>query len=402
MTGRAASSGSLAPRAAALDALDGDLRRIRPAVDAFVTEDRVTRYLAALSETPAPSTTATAMRGPVLHDLLARDGAFSTGRLQFDANFGGTGSLVVTTGDGRAGRPLWYFAHLDTISYLVQPFDGERHPLVPFCYHLTDSGWRTARAYRYDLATGRYAEAATGRLESDGGAPFFRPDPGTGPLQPGDRVVPVAPFERGPDGTARGHFDNAGGVAALAVAAPVLADAGVDALFAFPDEEEGPRGSGNQVMGRGAARIAALLPPPELAVVVDMQQAGEPASGGVVPAGRTRLGDGAVLSEFSSLARGAVTPPSLYMLARHTAKLLAPLGVRIQESNNAYTSRSDDVSLMLKTPNILLLGFPGFDRHFDRATPTAAPADIVHLAKALVYVAVLRRMVQHLAPEGRR
>ena len=59
----------------------------------------------------------------------------------------------------------------------------------------------------------------------------------------------------------------------------------------------------------------------------------------------------------------------------------------MQESNNAYTSRSDDVSVLLKTPNILLLGFPGLDRHFDTAEPKANLSDIVDLSKALVYMA---------------
>jgi len=72
------------------------------------------------------------------------------------------------------------------------------------------------------------------------------------------------------------------------------------------------------------------------------------------------------------------------------AELLGDVGVRIQESNNAYSSRSDDVSVMLKTPNILLLGFPGLNRHYDRGEPRAHLDDVVHLAKALVYVAALR------------
>jgi len=146
------------------------------------------------------------------------------------------------------------------------------------------------------------------------------------------------------------------------------------------------------VMGRGGSRIVGMLPPPDLAIVADVQQAGgDPQT--VVPAGpanTTRLGQGAVLSEFSSLARGAVTPPHLYALARFLADRLAEFGVKVQESNNAYTSRSDDVSVLLKTPNILLLGFPGFNRHFDRAVPSANLFDVVDLAKALVYASALR------------
>ena len=43
----------------------------------------------------------------------------------------------------------------------------------------------------------------------------------------------------------------------------------------------------------------------------------------------------------------------------------------------------------MKTPNILLLGFPGFNRHFDLGPPRANLHDVVHLAKALVYCSAL-------------
>jgi hypothetical protein len=145
------------------------------------------------------------------------------------------------------------------------------------------------------------------------------------------------------------------------------------------------------MMGRGGTRIIDRLPPPELAIIADVQQAGgDPDAdthGGIE--NTTRLGGGAVLAEFSSLARGAVTPPHLYALARLASGVLAGLDVAIQESNNAYTSRSDDVSVLLKTPDILLLGFAGFNRHFDRGLPQGNLGDLVHLAKALVYMAAL-------------
>ena len=378
-----------------IDGLMAALQALQPDVDRTVTRERVRRYLSALVDTPAPSTAASAMRVPVLRNLLDEDGAFAQSRLHLHGDFGSTGSAVILTGSRDGPKPLWYFAHLDTISYLVQPLDDERYPLVPFCYHLMQAGACTARAYRYDVSRDAYAVTSEGRIESEAGAAFFRPADTSIPLRPGDRVVPVTPYREHPDGRFTGHMDNAGAVAALAVAAPVLARAGIDAMLAFPDEEEGPPGSGNQVMGRGATRIVNLLPVPDLAIVADVQQAGggadADARGGVENA--TRLGGGAVLTEFSSLARGAVTPPHLYMPARHVARLAGELGVKVQESNNAYTSRSDDVSVMLKTPNILLLGFPGFNRHFDRGEPYAHLDDVVHLAKALVYMSVIRPWV---------
>ncbi len=106
----------------------------------------------------------------------------------------------------------------------------------------------------------------------------------------------------------------------------------------------------------GQRRIAGLLPAPKIAIIADVQQGGgDPDAdtrGGVENS--TRLGGGAVLAEFSSLARGAVTPLGLYGLARRMADVIAGFDVRVQESNNAYSSRSDDVSVMLKTPNVLL------------------------------------------------
>jgi hypothetical protein len=379
-----------------LDGFAERLAALRPAIDAYITTERVARYLTAIADTPAPSTTASAMRAPILRELLVEDGALANARISLDVNFRNTASTVMLTGNPAIDKPLWYFAHLDTISYLVKQFDGERYPLVPFCYHLTSNGRRDARCYRFDLWQQRYFIAAEGWLESNNGVAFFRPADPAASLQPGDRVVPVTNCAPAPDGHWTGHFDNAGGVAALAVAAPILAEAGIDALLAFPDEEEGPAGSGNQIMGRGGSRIIDQLSPPDLAIVADMQQAADPYDASGNSDNTTQLGRGAVLSEFSSLARGAVTPPPLFALARHLGSLLPGLGVKMQESNNAYTSRSDDVSVLLKTPNILLLGFPGLNRHFDAAEPKANLSDIVDLSKALVYMASLQPMIRAL------
>lgn len=384
---------------ARLAALAGDMEELRKAVDSHITVARVERYLTAIADMPAPSTAASAMRGPVLRDLLQADGALGD-RLALDCNFANTGSTVLMAGRAPATKPLWYFAHLDTISYLMIPSDGARQALVPFCYHLTEDGTRDALCYRYDLDTARYVAIARGLLESQASQPFFRSlEPGFR-AQSGDRVVPVTRCAPSPDGHWTGHFDNAGGVAALAVAAPVIAQAGFEAMLAFPDEEEGPVGSGNQVIGRGGSRIIDRLDPPDLAVIVDMQQSGEGPPVGGEGGNSVRLGKGAVLSEFSSLGRGAVTPPHLFALARRMVSLAGDQKVRIQEPRNSYTSRSDDVSVMLKTPNILLLGFPGLDRHFDAGLPKANVGDIVDLAKALVYMALLQPIARAMADQS--
>ena len=382
-----------------LDSLNLVFDELQPLVDAHVTTERVRRYMKAISEIPAPSNAAAAFRTPTLARLLADDGVLDAPNLHLEPSFANSGSTAVLVGTPKVEKPLWYMAHLDTLSYLVQPLTDGRYPLVPFGYHLIADGARTAWAYRYDLTTNRYEVVATGTISSDKGNPVFQPETNNTLLGPGDRIVLTTPYrENQRSGTFTGHIDNAGAVAALAVAAPVLAHAGIEALLAFPDEEEGPQGAGNQTMGRGGTRIIDMLSAPELAIIADVQQAGGDTDadthGGIENS--TRLGKGAVLGEFASLARGAVTPPHLYALARHACRLLAPLGVDVQESNNAYSSRSDDVSVLLKTPNIVLLGFPGFNRHFDHGLPRANLNDLVNLARALVYFAGLRPVLREL------
>lgn len=357
---------------------------LRPAIEAHVTRERMLRYVKALSETPAPSGAAALMRAPVLKELLGQDGVLG-GRLGFEADYRGTGTAALSAGSG-AESGLWYVAHLDTISYLVHPAEEGRHPLVPNCYHLTAEGSRAARALRYDLTSGGMAVVAEGELVSGRDGPAFEA-PGAPDLRPGDRVVPVAAFAAAPDGLLTGHFDNAGGVAALALAAPVLAEAGLDAFLPMPDDEEGPSATGNQSIARGSARLVAAAPPPRLSVVVDMQQTA--AEGNRGPDGAGTPGQGAVLSEFSSLARGAVTPPPLYAAVSAFTRGLAGHGLTVKETSNFYTSRSDDVSIMQRSPDIVLLGFPGSDRHFDKALPTAHVDDLLNVARALVYLAVL-------------
>ncbi len=89
--------------------LEAALSALRARVDRHVTRDRVRRYLSALVDTPAPSTAAGAMRVPVLNRLLAADGAFDSGRLRLDPDFGGVGSPVIFTGGAGTGKAILGF-----------------------------------------------------------------------------------------------------------------------------------------------------------------------------------------------------------------------------------------------------------------------------------------------------
>ncbi len=374
------------------------LSALQPFVDSHITVERIRRYVASISSVASPSTAASFLRGPILRDLLQETKALENDNLHFHLNYEKTGNSIILTGTKNIRKKLWYVAHLDTVSYLVQSKQQLRYPLVPFCHHMIQNGKRSAIAYRFIPSNSRYEIVASGCLESEDFHPFFRPESGDLNLKPGDRIVFSTSYQEDRlTGNFTAHIDNAGAVAALLAAAPVLAAAKVEALLAFPDEEEGPPGSGNQMIGRGSTRILNLLPVPELVVVSDVQQTGGDNTPNTPGGGDgVKLGEGAVLSEFSSLTRGAVTPPHLYALAVEFVAALQKIGVKVQISNNSYTSRSDDVSVMLKTPNVLLLGFPGFNRHFDLGEPTANIYDLVNLAKAIVYFAALRTQLQQI------
>jgi putative aminopeptidase FrvX len=375
------------------------LAALQPLVDAHITVERIRHYVTSISSVASPSTAASVLRGPILRELLQEAPILENHSLHFHLNYQNTGNTVIFTGKEVVSKNLWYIAHLDTVSYLVQRKQLSRYPLVPFCHHMIQNGKRLAVAYRFVSAKSRYEIVAHGRLETEDSRPYFRPESENLSLKPGDRIVFSTTYQEDPlTGNFTAHVDNAGGVAALLAAAPVLGAANVEALLAFPDEEEGPEGSGNQMIGRGSARILNLLPVPDLVVVSDVQQTGDDihpltAHGG---AGGAKLGEGAVLAEFSSLGRGAVTPPHLYALAVELVAALQEIGVKVQTTNNSYTSRSDDVSVMLKTPNVLLLGFAGFNRHFDLGEPTANIDDLVNLAKAMVYFSALPTQLQRM------
>jgi putative aminopeptidase FrvX len=379
-----------------------DINSLVPLIDSHITPERVLKYLTALADAPAPSTTSSFIRAPILRALLQEDGFFGRGNVEFHGNYCNTGNTVVLTGSKSRPKDVWYLAHLDTLSYLVQPKRDDAYPLIPFGYHLAEDGTRAGEVLRFVFERAQYETVTYGSIVTFEGRPSFVPHDATAPAPvPGDRVIYTAQLHHDPQShDITGHLDNAGAAAALAVAASVLAEADIPAMLGFPDEEEGPKGSGNLIIGRGGIRLLEHFATPMLVVVADIQQAGGNSAlsdtrGGVENS--TRMGNGAVLAEFSSLGRGAVTPPHLYELAKRLSTHLRRHGVHIQESNNAYTSRSDDVSAILKTPNVLLLGFSGFNRHFDRGLPRANLMDLVHLSKALVYQALLSPALKRLA-----
>ena len=66
---------------------------------------------------------------------------------------------------------------------------------------------------------------------------------------------------------------------------------------------------------------------------------------------------------------------------REVSGLLNEKGISMRE-NESYVSRSDCVSAMMATQNVVLMGFPGAYSHFLK-TPRAHIDDLVALSKSL-------------------
>jgi putative aminopeptidase FrvX len=228
---------------------------------------------------------------------------------------------------------------------------------------------------------------ATGSIATRSGRIVFRPDQPV-QLRPGHRVVFQAECtwdER--SGFVEGHLDDAAGAAACLLAAAVLAHYPVEVLVSLADEEEAPAGAGNQTLSRGGKRLLQHFAAPELAVVVDSHVVGDPQH---AEPRDFRMGDGASFSEKASRTRGGVVTPPLMELQRRLAAELASDGsVSLRENVGGYVPRSECVNAMERTPNVALVGFLNQNRHFDFGPPRAHIADIVHLARALVYYTLM-------------
>ncbi len=366
--------------------------KVEELINEYITKDKILSYIKRIADTPAPSTTSSYTRGTLIQDLL-EEVNFEEENLHYYKDYKNTGNSLILTGDNSNNKPLWLFAHLDTISYLIQPKKGDFYPLVPFCYHLlNDKRELPAALIRYDTDKECYFKAASGLIFNINDKPYFKlnDDYDEVELKPGDRIVFDEKAKYNPKtDIITGDLDNAVSVAALLAAAPVLAELNIQALIAFPDEEEGPSGQGNQTFGRGSRRLIDLFPTPNIAFVSDLQKGNK-----VTSKDNVKIGNGAVLAEFSSMGRGAVTPPHLYNKIKNILKSAQDKGVSIQESNNKYTSRSDDINLFLKTPNVVLLGVPGSDRHFNNNSPSAALMDVINLSKSIVYSSIAPGLIK--------
>jgi len=344
----------------------------KAALTSIITATTAWTILETIANTYAPSQTVSYTRALAIQQLLPKLGLEA---YLFDPDYAHTGNALLTLG-ARSPKIL-FLAHADEFSYLVGPEVGDGiWSLTPYCSDRTEIDYH-AVALRYRPASGRLETAATGLISRDNPerAPYFVAQAGS--LQPGDRVIYRHPLSQVADAI-QGSLDNAAGVTACLLAVLALSRLAPQATvaFAFTDEEEGPPVY-NTTFARGARRLLRRLPMPDLCVNVDGHNLST----------WCKLGQGAVFTEQTGQGRGAVVPPQVYARFKRMAADMTAQGVRLTE-NLGYVSRSDEVACLEMTPNILLLGYPLRDPHFNQGVPAISLADLLDLGQAIFWTAV--------------
>jgi hypothetical protein len=349
-------------------------------MDQHITAERGFDLFQRLADTYAPTLTARFTRGPVVESLLQESGAGA--HLTFHRNYRRSGNVALEIGQAPE-KAVWCMAHLDFISFLTGDWTGDRYPLTSYCEPRQKPGAYEAIALQYDPSLETMAEVARGTLRMDSGGKFWF-ETSNAALPPQTRVMYATQAEWDREtGIVYGAIDDAFGCAALILAAQVLSHYPVEALFLLPDEEEGVVDKGNQAFARGSARMLQRTPPhhlPDLVIVTDVHEPSAEVPASTVDGLPTTRG--ALFNGAASKARGGITPPHLLHFQRQLAHSLHERGVQLRE-DTGYVGRSDCVSAMMVTPNVLRVGFAGAYSHFDQP-PRAHIDDLVHLAKSIV------------------
>lgn len=368
--------------AAALDAHPA----LNAQMAAEITLERAHAVLSALEAVPCPSQTARWTRTPVVEGLLREAGMLNARRVEWFPDYQGTGNAVLLLGQ-RQRKRVWILSHLDNISFLLDPGEGNRYPLIPFCYLMQQEPSRPALALGYDLGQKAFVVRAHGAIEMCGGKAIFVAADGE-PLTPGTRVVYANDLHWDRDtNQVFGHLDDTLAVTASLLAANVLRHYPVEVLIGLTDEEEGPPGDANQSFGRGGRRLVRHFAAPDLAIISDVHESQAMMHG---PGPRDlHPGDGAVFAERSSNGRGSVTPPHLYAFQQHLAVALQERGTTLRENWGGYVSRSEDINATALTPNIALIGVLCSNRHYAETQPAANLSDVLDLARVFVAYTLL-------------
>jgi len=349
-------------------------------VVADVTPDGLLEVLRAVADTPAPSGASSFARGAVVEQWCARRGLLTAGaELHRDAFASGCDTLSAGSGG------LAILAHLDEVSYLLrEQVEPGTWRVAPYCYHLAEKP-APARIVRF-AADGSWHLLCPAEVAFVGGN-YLATHPPEVQLHPGDRVVLASPLEHDTaSGRVTGSLDNAAGVAAALVASEVMLRRDIPFRTYLTDEEEGPSGQSSQTISRGAARLLRHVEPAPLTVAVDIHGLG---AAELAATEEHRRPWGASLAEYSSSGRGSVASPPLFAAVSEALLPLKNQGVGVRTNVGGYVPRSDDVVAMLHSNQVVILGYPGVNRHFDRGLPAANVHDLVSLARALVVLGAM-------------
>lgn len=346
----------------------------------WITPELVLTTLIPIANTPAPSGVSSLTRGPIIKNWFETKN-LKTKKVTLVSNVLDSGTEVLSFGSG--GMSL--FAHLDEVSYL---FCGRVRAglarITPYCYHLAKDPV-PARILRFNSHGGWHeiCDAEVFIKEDQ----YFVSYPEDIDFGFADRVVLASPLNyNSQTGLVTGSLDNAAGVTAALVACELMVHLGIPFDCYLTDEEEGPAGSSSQTISRGAARILRHVQQAPLSAIIDIHGLNEV---DLATSLNHQIPWGASLAEFSSGGRGSVSLPEIVITLSETFSKLEDRGIRVQQNIGGYVPRSDDVVSMLYSNRLVILGYPGINRHFDRGLPTANLHDLVNLARALVVLGAM-------------
>lgn len=345
-----------------------------------VTADALLKLLRCIADTPAPSGASSLSRGAAVRSWFEAAHLEEAGAtLQRDAF--DSGCDVLTSGAGGIG----ILAHLDEVSYLLrEPVKAGVWRVAPYCYHLAAEPV-PARVVRYE-PDGTWQVLCDAQISLDDGQHLVS-HPADLELRPGDRVVLASPLAHDEStGRVTGSLDNAAGVAAALIASMTMLRCRIPFSTYLTDEEEGPSGAASQTISRGAARLLRRVEPAPLTVAVDIHGL---SSVELERSHNFRRPWGASLAEYSSGGKGSVARPDIYASLTQSLEPLRQRGIHVRANLGGHVPRSDDVVAMLHSNRVLILGYPGENRHFDRGLPAVNLQDLVDLARALVVVGAM-------------
>jgi putative aminopeptidase FrvX len=342
-------------------------------VETLFADDSAYKIFERIANTHAPSQTVKYTRAVVINDIIKE---FNLENSNFDLDFHGTGNSIFRMSN--RDPKIIIMAHADQISYFVDQEEQENvWRIIPFCKHLS-SIQVEAVGLRYDLQSDDYKQVSTGHIfsknQNDETAPYYWVD--SGDVQTGDRIVYNAPAHY-QDGFVQGITDNAAGVTACLLAAKALFKSfpNSNVGFVFTDEEEGPA-TVPAFFARGARRLFKQIDKPDLCIVVDGHGGQD----------LKMLGSGASFAEKTGGGLATLTPPDLFVKTKLLAKEMQKQGVQVFE-NHGSVSRGDDVACLEITGNVISVGYPTVNRHFNEGYPRVSITDLVNLAKTIYWMA---------------